>query len=176
MSLGDVQIVMFYGRPENVILMQSVKFNTVTFLKYSFSVPPGSKNNWVYSMSHNFWRDVSKDVLIASQSDVCIVTSLGHSQGVNFKHNTQHITDVLFSILHTNVLCRILNHCLFFKFSRNVLWTSSKRPEKTYVGWRPWDVPRTSILNLSYKCIFTALFSVLFHQMCAWTTKELAVL
>ena len=45
MSLGDVQIVMFYGSPENVILMQSVKFNTVTFLKYSFSVPPGSKNN-----------------------------------------------------------------------------------------------------------------------------------
>ena len=45
MSLGDVQIVMFYGRPENVILMHSIKFNTVTFLKYSFSVLPGNKNN-----------------------------------------------------------------------------------------------------------------------------------
>ena len=41
MSLGDAHILMFYGRPENVNLTHSVKFNTTTFLKDSFSVPPG---------------------------------------------------------------------------------------------------------------------------------------
>ena len=52
-----------------------------------------------------------------------------------------------------------------------MLWTFSKRPEKTSVGWRPWDVPRTSISNLLCKCIFTALFSNLFHRICAWNTN-----
>ena len=41
-------------------LTHFIKFLTITFLKYSFSVPPGSKNNWVYPMSHNIWRDVPK--------------------------------------------------------------------------------------------------------------------
>ena len=45
MSLGDVHVIMFYRRPKNVNLMHPIKFNTITFLKYSFSVPPGSKNN-----------------------------------------------------------------------------------------------------------------------------------
>ena len=35
-------------------------------------------------------------------------------------------------------------------------------------------LPRASILNLSYEWIFIALFSILFHQMCTWDTKELA--
>ena len=35
----------FYGRLKNVILTNSEKFITTTLLKYSFSVPPGSKNN-----------------------------------------------------------------------------------------------------------------------------------
>ena len=39
---------------------------------------------------------------------------------------------------------------------RNVLWTSSKRPEKSSLA----------ILNLYYKCIFIALFSILFYQKC----------
>ena len=41
MSLDDAHILMFYGRPENVNLTHSVKFNTITFLNDSFSVPPG---------------------------------------------------------------------------------------------------------------------------------------
>ena len=45
MSLGDTHIMMFYEPPENVNLMYSIKFITIIFLKYSFSVPPGSKNN-----------------------------------------------------------------------------------------------------------------------------------
>ena len=45
MFLGDVHIMVFYGRPENANLMHSIIFNTITFLKYSFSVPQGSKNN-----------------------------------------------------------------------------------------------------------------------------------
>ena len=32
MLLGDVHIMMFYGRPENVHLTNSIKFITVTFL------------------------------------------------------------------------------------------------------------------------------------------------
>ena len=40
MSLGDVHIMMFYRRLEKVSLTHSIKFVTITFLKYSFSVPP----------------------------------------------------------------------------------------------------------------------------------------
>ena len=48
--------------------------------------------------------ETSQGVLIASQSDVCKVTSLERPQGVNFKHNTKHITIVLFPILLTKFL------------------------------------------------------------------------
>ena len=58
MSLGEVHIMMFYGCPENVNLTHSTKFITITLLRYSFSVPPGNKNNRVYPMSHKFRRDV----------------------------------------------------------------------------------------------------------------------
>ena len=58
MSLGDVRIMMFNERPENVNLTPSRKFITITVLNDSFNVPPGSKNNWVYSISHKFRRHV----------------------------------------------------------------------------------------------------------------------
>ena len=56
MSLGDAHIMMSYGRPEKVSLTKnireqhlglthSIKFITIIFLKYSFSLPPGNKNN-----------------------------------------------------------------------------------------------------------------------------------
>ena len=45
MSLGHVYIMMFYGRSENVNLTHSLKPITITFLKNSFTVPPGSKSN-----------------------------------------------------------------------------------------------------------------------------------
>ena len=60
MSSGDVYIVMYYGRPENVNFTDSIKFITITYLKYSFSVPPGTKNNSVYPMSHKFQTDVPR--------------------------------------------------------------------------------------------------------------------
>ena len=69
-----------------------------------------------------------------------------------------------------------VSYCFFLKFQRSVLWTSSKHSEKMSVEWRLWNVPRTSILNLSYKCIFTALISILFQQMCAWNTNSFIVL
>ena len=65
MPLCDVRIIMFYGIPENVNLIHSIKFITITFLKYSFRVPPGSKNSWVYPMPQISKRR-PKDVLIAS--------------------------------------------------------------------------------------------------------------
>ena len=43
--LGDVHIMMFYARPKNVNLTHSIKFITIIFLKYSFSVPTGNKNS-----------------------------------------------------------------------------------------------------------------------------------
>ena len=45
-SLDDTHIMMFCGCLKMINLMHSIKFVTITFLKYSFSVPPGSKNNW----------------------------------------------------------------------------------------------------------------------------------
>ena len=64
MSLGDVRIMMTYEYPENVNLTHSIKFITTSLLKYSFSVPPGNKNNRVYPMCHKRRRDLS------SQRDV----------------------------------------------------------------------------------------------------------
>ena len=71
--------------------------------------------------------------------------------------------------------CVVLNTiscCIFFQLQ----WTSSKHSEKRSWGWRPWCVPKTLILNISYKCVFIALFSISFHQMLAWNTKVLAAL
>ena len=45
MSLGEVHSMIFYARPENVNLTHSIKLITITFLKNSFSVPLGNKNN-----------------------------------------------------------------------------------------------------------------------------------
>ena len=39
------------------------------------------------------------------KSDVSIVTSLERPQDVNFKHNTKHITVVLFPNLHIKYFC-----------------------------------------------------------------------
>ena len=58
--LGDVHIMMFYARPKNVNLTHSIKFITIIFLKYSFSVPTGNKNSQVYQISHKFWRDIPR--------------------------------------------------------------------------------------------------------------------
>ena len=43
--IGDVYIMMFYGRPKKVSLTHSIEFITITFLKYNFSVPPENINN-----------------------------------------------------------------------------------------------------------------------------------
>ena len=60
MSLGTVRIMKFYGRPEKDILTHSIKFVTTTFLKYSFSVPSGSKNNWIDPISQKKFRQTSQ--------------------------------------------------------------------------------------------------------------------
>ena len=60
MFLGDVSIMVFSRCPENVNLTHSTKYITITLLKYSFSVPPGNKNNRVYPMSHKFQKDVPR--------------------------------------------------------------------------------------------------------------------
>ena len=78
MSLGNVHIVMFHRRPENLSLTHSIKFITITFLKYSFSVPPETKQLSLFNVS---------------------MKSMGRHRDVNFKHNTKHITVVLSSIL-----------------------------------------------------------------------------
>ena len=52
MSLGDVLIKIFYG---------CYYYNIITVtLKYSFSVPPGNKNNQAYPISRKFPRDVQR--------------------------------------------------------------------------------------------------------------------
>ena len=66
------------------------------------------------------------------------------------------LTDPICSVKYLKVSC-----CLVLKFWGNVLRMFSKLSEKTSVGWRPWDVPKASIFNLSYKCIFIAFYSVI---------------
>ena len=60
MSLSDVHIMMFYGHPQNVNLTKFITIINLLLLKYSFRVPPGSKNNSVYPMSRNIWRDAPR--------------------------------------------------------------------------------------------------------------------
>ena len=45
MIIGDVCIMTFYGLPESIIFTNSKKIITTALLRYSFSVPPESKNN-----------------------------------------------------------------------------------------------------------------------------------
>ena len=54
MSLADVRIMMFYRRSDNLNVTYSIKFITITFLKYSFSVPSRSKNNQFIQCLINF--------------------------------------------------------------------------------------------------------------------------
>ena len=65
MSLGDVHIVMFYGRPENVNLIHSIKFITITFLEYSFKRTTRKKAIVFIQCVINF-EETSKVVLITS--------------------------------------------------------------------------------------------------------------
>ena len=59
-SLGDVCIMEFYRRFENVILTHFITFIIRIFLKYSSRVPLGSKNNWVCQISQKTWKDVQR--------------------------------------------------------------------------------------------------------------------
>ena len=61
MSLGDVHIMMFYRRLEKVSLTHSIKFVTITFLKYSFSLQPIEFVQCLKILERR-----PKDVLIAS--------------------------------------------------------------------------------------------------------------
>ena len=115
------------------------------------------------------------------------MTSLGRPQDFNFEHLMQKKCCCIISDLTSAMeLCMLhqmccvkywkVSCCMVLQFWIYIPWTSSNRLEKTSIRWRPWDVPKMSILNLSYKCIFFALFSILFHQVCDWNTKELALL
>ena len=59
-SPGSVYVMTFFRRPDNFNLTYSINFIIATFLKYSFSIPPGGKNNWVYLISNKLWRDVPR--------------------------------------------------------------------------------------------------------------------
>ena len=67
-------------------------------------------------------------------------------------------------------------HCIIFNFILpNVLKTSYKGPKEASGGRRSREVPRTSILDISRKCISVVIFSVLIHQMCVLDTKKLVI-
>ena len=70
--------------------------------------------------------------------------------------------------------------CLFLKFWRNFLLPSSKRrgkkgPKVTSGSWCFPDFPRTSILNISGKCISVVIFLVTVHQMFVLDTKNFVI-
>ena len=156
MSLGDVYIMMFYRRPENVNLAHSIEFITTTSFKYSFRVPSRSKKNWVHPMSHKFCRAIPRmswlrtKVIPASWSPWDVFrTSI-----LNIIQNTLLL--YYFQSYSPKVLLQILKKRLLF-----LLKVLEKRSEKTTLGWRSWDVPRPSILKHCNKCVH-------------WNTKELA--
>ena len=88
---------MFYGCPEKVYLTRSIKFITTknNIFKEYFQHTTWKKKQLSLT---NVWQ-ISEDILIVCWSDACIVMYLRRPQDVNFKHNTKHITAVLFSIL-----------------------------------------------------------------------------
>ena len=104
------------------------------------------------------------------------MTSSGRPQDFNFKLNkNKYITFVLFSILltkwipwNTEKLAVVYSYIFLEERPADVLEMS--------VGRGHCKIPRTSVLNFSYECIFIALLSILFHQICASNTKDLAVI
>ena len=125
MSLGDVRMMMCYGRPEKVNLTYSIKFITITFLKYHFSVSPGSKNNWVYPMSPKFRRD------LPTTSRLCPKVMSAYWRPLD--------------VLRTSILNIIQNTLLFYYFRSYSpkLLLISKTSEK-----RPGNILKTSWKNV----------------------------
>ena len=101
MSLGDAHIMMFYGRPESVNLRHNTKFITITFTITFITI---TSINSVYHQEAKT-IDFIKCLIIFGETSQgrpdCVLISLGQPQDVSFKHNTNHITLVFFSILLT---------------------------------------------------------------------------
>ena len=158
MSLGDVRVMVFYGRPEIVNLRYSVRFITITFLKYSFTAAPGSKTIAFIQCFINFGQtsrgrlNMRRKVMSAQRLpwDVPRTSSLKVIQkALLFYYFRLYSPNLLREIRKSQLL-----HVLTFleKPSADVLKTSRKAVRRM-----------TSILNLLQKCNFTALFSVLFY-------------
>ena len=128
---------------------------SVTLLKYSYSVSPGYKKTEFIQCLKNFWE-----------------TSQGHPnrvlkwrlrrrpQDLNFQHIQGTLSLYYFPSYSPNVFCSLL---LLEKHPVNIV----KHPEKTSAGWRSWEIPSTSILNLLYKIHFHCIiFNFISQNMC----------
>ena len=88
-----------------------------------------------------------------------------------------HFCCIIFNFVLPNVCLKHHRVSCFIVlcFWRKVLEMSYKVPKVTLGGWCSPDVARTSILNISTKCISVVTFSVLVYQMCVLDTKKLVI-
>ena len=155
-SLGDVCIMEFYRRFENVILTHFITFITTIFLKYSSRLPLGSKNNWVCQISQKNLERRPKDVLAASQSNVCIMIS-PRTSVLNIIQSTLLLYN--FQFYSSNVLRKILKsymlHILtgFEKRSSDALKTNQKDVRRVMYLRRPQNVNFESLVQMHSHCI-----------------------
>ena len=104
-SLDDFHVMMLYGRTKNVNLTRSVVSITITFLKYSLSVPPGSKNNWVYTIFRKKSQERLNCVLKWRVHSNVLWTSPGRqfqtsrTNAFSLHHFQKRISVVIFSVL-----------------------------------------------------------------------------
>ena len=82
-----------------------------------------------------------------------------------------YLASPIYCVKYWKVSC-----CIFSQYCKTIFWTSSKSFKLITKVRRHCSVPRGSILNISYKCIFIVLFSVSFNHMFVWNTKELGSL
>ena len=148
----------FKDAPRTSILTQSRWFITTSFLKYCFSVPPGSKK-------HEFLH-FPKNVADTPQGCPNNVPKWRLFE----KEITKHITVVIFFTILFHQMCCMKYWKVNFAYSKchtDELKTSPKDVRKL----TSFNVPGTSVFNLSYKHLTVVLFVILFHEMWTWNTK-----
>ena len=133
---------------------------------------------WTYETKciNVVWQCV-KSVWIWSYSDPYSVGIWKNTDQSSFEYGhflgsvIFYLASPIYCVKYWKVSC-----CIFSQYCKTIFWTSSKSFKKITKVRRHSSVPRASILNISYKCIFIVLFSVSFNYMFVWNNKELGSL
>ena len=155
MSLGDIHIMMFYGRPENINLTHSIKFITITLLKYSFSEPTRKKTIEFTQCLRNFGETsqgrpncVLKRRL---HSDVHRTSILNIIQSTLLLYYLRSYSPIVLRETLKSYLLLILK--VLEKRSADILKTSRKGVRRVTSLGRTQDVNFELLVQMNFHCI-----------------------